>query len=64
MPLAAERELRYGCSSEGGAWFLSRQEEKKKCLIAFGLTNNGIDLSCEASRTVMFRLGLVTSEQR
>lgn len=44
--------------------YLGRKKKKKVCLIAFGLTNNGIDLSREASWTVMFRLGLVTSEQR
>lgn len=29
MPLATERELCFGCSSEGEGWVLYRQEEKK-----------------------------------
>lgn len=31
MPLVAERELRYDCSSEGEGWFLSGRK-KKKCV--------------------------------
>lgn len=32
MPLTAERELHYDCSSEGEGWFLSGRK-KKKCMI-------------------------------
>lgn len=60
MPLATERELRFGCSSEGEGWVLSKQEEKK-CLIAFGLTNNYIDLPCDTSWAFMFRSDVITS---
>lgn len=63
MPLATERELCFGCSSEGEGWVLSKQEEKK-CLIAFGLTNNYIDLPCDTSWDFMFRSNVITSDQR
>lgn len=63
MPLATERELHFGCSSEGEGWVLSKQEEKK-CLIAFGLTNNYIDLPCDTSWAFMFRSDVITSDQR
>lgn len=60
MPLAAERELRYDCSSEGEGWFLSGRKEKKKCMTAFGLTNN---VNINLPWAVTFRLGLITAEQ-
>lgn len=63
MPLATDRELCFGCSSEGEGWVLSRQEEKK-CLIAFGLTNNYIDLPCDTSWAFMFRSDVITSDPR
>lgn len=63
MPLATERELCFGCSSEGEGWVLSRQEGKKR-LIAFRLTNNYIDLLCDASWAFMFGSDVITSDQR
>lgn len=64
MPLAAERELHYGCSSEGEGWVLSRQEEKKMCLTALGLTNNDIDSPRDTFWAVMFRSDVITSEPK
>lgn len=64
MPLASERELHYGCSSEGEGRSYRGQGGERKCLIAFGLTSNNIDLPSDTSQAVIFRSGIITSEQR